>query len=88
MAEYVDATAFIVVKAQRGAYRINGKRPVYSAKITQSRQSRPPKLGAEEVAVKVTVRLPKAAFDPLEPEALVVVPEELVQHVVEVEAQE
>lgn len=38
------------------------------------------------VVVKLMVRLPMAAFKPLEPEAVLVVPEELVQRPVYVEA--
>lgn len=38
------------------------------------------------VVVKLKLRIPKAAFEPLRPEATVTVPESLVQHPVEVEA--
>jgi len=40
------------------------------------------------VVVKLKLRIPTAAFEPLKPEATVTIPESLVQHPVEVEAED
>lgn len=48
-----------------------------TSKITNSRQSRPPRLERDEIAVKVTVEIPDVAFQPFSPSALVVVPTDL-----------
>lgn len=55
-------------------------------KVVKATQRRPAQLEPECVLVKVRLRLPVAAFQPLEPEAVVTVPEELVQQPVLVEA--
>jgi hypothetical protein len=47
---------------------------------------RPDQLEPGAVAVKLTVRLPRAAFDPLQPEAVIDVPAELIQHAIDIEA--
>lgn len=85
--ETVTATVYLVVRGER--YKWSGLRPkpITGAKVTALRQSKPEHLGLDEVVVKVKVELPKRAFEPLEPEALIVVPEELIQHVVTVEAE-
>ena len=80
----VTATGYLVVKGTRSRYYTNV--PVTGAKIAGSRSKKPTTLGEDEIVVKVKIQLPKQAFEPLEPEALIVVPEELVQHVVTVEA--
>lgn len=81
----VDATAYLIIEGER--YRWDpASAPVRGARIAGSRKKKPTQLTGDQVVVKVTVRLPKAAFEPLRPEALVVVPEELVQHVVTAEA--
>lgn len=38
------------------------------------------------VVVKVRIRIPETAFAPLQPQAVITVPEELVQRAIEVEA--
>lgn len=82
----MTATAYLVVRGER--YKWSGLRPkpITGAKVAGVRQSKPDHLGLDEIVVKVQVELPKRAFEPLEPEALIVVPEELVQHVVTAEA--
>lgn len=85
MSGTVDATAFLTVEGTRSRY---GDKSVRSAKVARVTQGRPAQLSADQVAVRVTVRLPIAAFDPLRPDALIVVPEELIQRPVEVEATE
>lgn len=88
----VTASAYLVVKGVRNAYGFRddetGLKPISEAKITTARQSRPAKLGPDEVLVKVTVQLPKKVFDPITPSALVIVPEDMIldRHQIEVEA--
>jgi hypothetical protein len=38
------------------------------------------------VAITVTVEIPSAAFDPINPEVTIMVPEELIQYPITVEA--
>lgn len=85
----VTATAHLIIKGKRRDWApVNGKFIITGARIVGARTNKPTKLGEDEIVVKVQVQLPKQAFEPLEPEALIVVPEELIQHVVEVEATE
>jgi hypothetical protein len=55
-------------------------------KPIKATNKRPTSVPADAVVVKVKLRMPLAAFKPLEPEAVVTVPEELVQQPVHVEA--
>ena len=50
---------------------------VRAVKATGMTQSRPRKQQSGTVLVKLTVRVPDAAFLPLRPEAIVVVPEDM-----------
>lgn len=83
------ATAYLIIEATRG-YGLRdpetGLRPVTSARVVASRANRPAKLERDQVAVKVTVDVPDQAFAPIMPAALVVVPDDLIQRSVEVEA--
>lgn len=80
---FVDAAAYLVVEASRSRYGSanaeTGLRPVDGTRIVAMRVGRPSRLEKDQVAVKVTVRLPAAAFDPLQPTALITVPEDLIQ---------
>lgn len=79
-----DATFYVRIKAKRGrAYYANTIEGVQATSLTQTK---PASLGKDEVAIKLTVRLPDAVFDALTPEAVVIVPAELVQQRVEVDA--
>ena len=55
-------------------------------RVVKSTQRKPDIVEPGCVVVKVQLRIPSAAFEPLRPEAIVTVPEGLVQRVVEVEA--
>lgn len=79
----VTATAYLTVQGIRSRH---GDKTVRQAKITRITQSRPSSLALDQIAVRVMVQLPSAAFEPLRPEALIVVPEEMIQFPVEVEA--
>ncbi len=60
----------------------------YKLKVVKSTQRQPEVVEAGCVVVKIKLRVPRAAFSPLQPEAVVTVPESLVQHPVDVEAVE
>jgi hypothetical protein len=77
----VDATFYVQIEATRTRWRTNaaGEPAVDSAKAVRITQSRPRTQAPDTVMVKLTVRLPVAAFDPLRPEAVVVVPESLTE---------
>lgn len=94
MTDTIKASAYLVVKATRSRFgppsAVTGLRPIDTAKISQARQSRSPYLERDEILIKVTVQLPASAFDPIAPQALIVVPEGLVldRHEIEVTADE
>lgn len=75
----LDGTAYLTVRRDPRKYR-----GLSVAKVTSKK---PTVVDADCVVVKIALRMPAAAFKPLEPSAVVVVPEELVQHPVEVIAQ-
>lgn len=79
----VDATGYLVVEGTRLRF---GAKSVTRAKLVKVTRGKPATLTADQIAVKVTVRIPSKAFDALEPEAVIMVPEELIQQPVEVEA--
>lgn len=58
----------------------------YELRVAKATQRRPDVVEADCVVVKVKLRVPDKAFEPLQPEAVVTVPEDLVQQPVEVEA--
>jgi hypothetical protein len=61
----VRATGYVIVKGTR-----YGKTaPVNTATLRAARLSRPRSLDADEVAVRLTLVLPRAAFDALDAEA-------------------
>lgn len=88
--ETVRATVYLQVApeinqwaSEDSLYRISG------AKVVNSTQSRAKKPQPGTVEVKLTVEIPKAAFLPLRPEAVVVVPESMTTpHPIEVEAED
>lgn len=75
---HVDATLYVQVEPEWG-WRPAGDedRPVKAAKAIRMTQSRPDRPIPGTVLVKLTVRVPAAAFYPLRPEAIVVVPESM-----------
>lgn len=79
----VDAVAYLVIEGSRSRY---APRSVNSAKVARITQGKPATLNVNQIAVRVTVRLPAKAFDALQPDAVIIVPEELIQHPVEVSA--
>jgi len=90
MRKNVTGTAYLVIEGERYRYGvtdpITGLKPVNKAKIVAVRQTRPKTLDIDQIVVKVTIQLPAGAFDPIAPQALIVVPDEMIQHDVEVVA--
>lgn len=79
--EHVDATGYLVLQASRSQFAspgASGLRPVNHAKIAAFRANRPARLELDQIAIRVTVRVPSSTFDPISPEALIVVPEGLI----------
>lgn len=76
----VDVVAYIQVKPDWG-YRFSDEdeSAVNGARAVALTQTRPRKPVPDTVMVKVTLRIPRAAFYPLVPEAVVVVPERLTE---------
>lgn len=89
MADTHDATFYVQLEPEWSRmpdYRTGEKtvRAVKAARITQSRPDRP-KPGT--VVIKLTTRVPDAAFLPLRPEAVIEIPTDLTDpHPVEVTA--
>ena len=84
----VRATVFLQVAPEYATW-LNESHPNYinGAKVVNATQSRSKKPRGGTVEVKLTVEIPKAAFLPLRPEAIVVVPESLTSpHPIAVEA--
>lgn len=74
MGETVQATGYLVIQGIRNRH---GKQEVGSAKARRITQSRP-QMGTDEIAVKLSVRVPAAAFGPFAASAVIDVPAELV----------
>jgi len=81
---YREATCYLQIQARRsGPYGSSypGRSEATAVRMTTGKPDKPIP-GA--VVVKVRIQVPAAAFEPLQPEAVVRVPEELTQHPVEV----
>lgn len=78
---YTDSTAYLVIEASRTGFgpaqQDTGLRRVTGSRVVAMRANRPSKLVKDQIAVKVTVRVPEDAFNPLTPEAVIVVPSDL-----------
>lgn len=74
----IDGTTYLAV-------RRNPRWP-YSLQVVKATDKRPKVIPSGSVLVKLRLQMPAAAFTPLEPEAVVVIPDALVQLPVEVEA--
>lgn len=87
-----EATVYLQVQPEYTYWAKNRREfdkpgSIDGAKIVGFTQNKPQKPKPGTVEVKITLQIPKAAFLPLRPEAVVVVPETLTQpHPVEVEA--
>lgn len=77
MPETYKPSGYLVLEPVRARH---GSRPIIGARMSRITQNKPTNLANGAVAVAITVQIPAAAFEPLKPAALIVVPEELVQH--------
>ncbi|MBM7788890.1 hypothetical protein [Tenggerimyces flavus] len=77
MSSYREGTAYLQLVPTRYPYEL---------KVVNATQRKPSIVDPDAVVVKVRLRVPCAAFEPLQPEAVITVPAELVQHPVEVDA--
>lgn len=86
--DYVDAITYLQVEPEWARWSSKDiAKDVRDAKIVRSTQNRPDKPLPGTVLVKVTVRVPKAAFLPLSPEAVVTIPMDMAEATtIEVEA--
>jgi hypothetical protein len=77
---HVDATFYAQVEPEWG-YRAPGdeERSLRRVRVVRVTQQRPTQPKPGTVLVKLTLRVPAAAFYPLRPEAVVVVPESLTE---------
>lgn len=75
--DWREGVAYLQVRPGRYAYDL---------RVMKATQRRPEVVEADCVVVKVKLRIPRRAFDPLQSEAVVTVPEDLVQRPVEVQA--
>ena len=88
----IDVPVYLQVEPRRRAWNYDTRRndgPARDAAVVATTARRPAKPRAGTVVVKVTLRIPAAAFEPLRPEAVVVIPTDLTEpHPIEVEAQD
>jgi len=85
----VRATVYLQVAPEYNRWQSDHSKPesVAGAKVVRSTQKRSAAPEPGTVEVKLTIELPKTAFTPLAPEAIVVIPETLTMpHPIEVEA--
>lgn len=85
----VDATVYLQIAPELNRYYGNTDSPnaVRGAKVVGSTQKRSSSPKPGTIEVKIAVRIPVAAFLPLRPEAVVVIPADLTAtHPLEVEA--
>lgn len=80
MSEYVDATFYVQVEPEWifGGRSRDTANAVRGAKAVALTQNKPGRQKPGTVLTKLTVRVPKAAFVPLRPEAIVVIPEDML----------
>lgn len=81
--KHVDATFYAQIQPE---FTYSGEH-VRSAKVVNFTQKKPDRPKGGTVLVKLTIRVPEAAFLPLRPEAIVVIPEDMsIAQPIEVEA--
>lgn len=92
MSSHVDATFFVQIEPEWGrwfdARNQDTAGAVAGAKAVAITQNKPSRQRPGTVLAKLTVRVPKGAFVPLRPEAVIVIPEDMLAAAqpVEVEA--
>lgn len=94
MSDTIRATVYLQVQPEytwraKQQRKFDEPNAIEGAKVVGSTQGRSQKPKPGTVEVKVTIELPKGAFLPLRPEAIVVIPETLTApHPVRVEAED
>jgi hypothetical protein len=84
-AAHVDATFYVQIEPE--FHRVYGEERVRRIKAVGITQQRPERPRRGVVVTKLTIRLSEAAFLPLRPEAIVVVPDDMTSpYPIEVEA--
>jgi hypothetical protein len=76
----INVTAYLQIEQDSRGY-LRGR----VARVTTKRPD-PPLAGA--VVVKLQIRVPRAAFEPLSPEVVVDIPESMTQHPIQITAEE
>ena len=81
MTKHVDATFYAQVAPEwgRAPYGKDQDRPLRGAKVVAITQNKPARPKGGALLVKLTIRVPEAAFLPLRPAAIVVIPENLTE---------
>lgn len=79
MTEFVDATFYVQIAPEYNGRPRDTAESVYAARAVAMTQKKPDKPKPGTVMTKLTVRVPKAAFVPLRPEAVIVIPENMLQ---------
>jgi hypothetical protein len=82
MTAHIDATFFAQVEPEWGPTwqaKPGQERPLWGAKVIGITQKKPSRPKGGTVLVKLTIRLPEAAFMPLRPEAIVVIPADMTE---------
>jgi len=85
---FVDVDVYLQVEPRRRQGSVQG-RPgkVVEAAVVATTQSRPRKPRGGTITTRITLRIPQRAFDPLEPEAVIVIPMDMTEpHRIEVVA--
>lgn len=79
MSRHKDATFYVQIEPEWSRWTDSeGERPLRGIKAVAITQNKPNRPRSGVVVAKLTVRVPDAAFLPLRPEAIVVVPEDMV----------
>lgn len=80
MAEHQDATFYAQVEPEWSRWTDwKGEHSLTGAKVVNITQKKPSRPRGGTVLVKLTLRIPSAAFLPLRPEAIVVIPVDMTE---------
>lgn len=79
MTSHPQATFYVQLEPEYGWGIAGREAPIVGAKAVGITQKKPTKPKPGSVIVKLTVALPEAAFRPLQPEAVINIPDNLTQ---------
>lgn len=79
-----ELTAETYLQVKKGSFGTWGT----EARVIKATQKKPDAVEPGCIVVKIKLRIPSEAWEPFEPEAVIDVPAELVQHPIVVEAQD